>query len=405
MRFLLLYVALFTPVLVSAQRNYVPAVITTLKNDSLRGFVDYRNWNISPSEIRFKESLSDDKEQHFGPGEINGFRIAEPDEAYISRQMIMDVTSQELRDLNEFTVRVTQDTLIFLRLVKAGSYNLYAYTDRSTRNHYIYEKGGVIKELEFIKAYLSNNWGTGIYEKKLYQTQLASIFEDCPAVVRRASRVAYSETDLMNVFIAYDNCKDPSGLKAPEKKGNAGLAFGIMAGVSFNSFSFTGPGNLFTGSNYRSSVSPLAGVFLEVPFTRNRRQFCLMNELFYRSEKTDGTAKNGSFSSFNFSFIQLSTMVRYTYPKGNVRPYVTAGMGNSLIISTNDNTTIRREGATPAVAISGPRNVEQSLLLGIGTQLRHFNAEIRYAPANGWSPYSANSVKVKSLQLLAGYRF
>lgn len=404
MRFLLLTVALFSPVLVSAQRNYVPAVITTLKNDSLRGFIDYRNWNISPSEIRFKESLTDAKDRHFGPGEISGFRIAQPDEAYISHQLKMDITHQELNNLDGPVERVSQDTIVFFRVVQTGSVNLYVYTDKHSRNHYIYEKDGVIKELEYIRAYVNNSSGSGIYENKLYKEQLTEIFKDCPAVAKRASHLNYNETDLSNVFIAYNNCKNPAAAKIPEKKVKAGLAFGVMAGVSFNSFRFTGPGYIFDGSKYTSSSAPIAGLFLEVPFSRNRRQLCLMNELLYRSEKTNGITRIGT-TSFNFSFVQLSTMLRYTYPKGSVRPYATFGIGNSLIVSTKENLLIRNTGSSKSVAIDGPRNLEQSLLFGIGAQLRHVNAEVRYAPNNGWSPYADSGVKVKSIQLLAGYRF
>src|SRR6185312_5986285 len=78
----------------SAQRNYVPAVITTSQNDSISGFIDYRNWSVSPSIVRFKQSLTDEKEQQFGPGEIKIFHIANPDETYISRRLATDITVQ-----------------------------------------------------------------------------------------------------------------------------------------------------------------------------------------------------------------------------------------------------------------------------------------------------------------------
>lgn len=403
MRFLLVSLVLFAFAPAFAQRNYVPAVITTLKNDSLRGFIDYRNWNISPSEIHFKESLSDDKVKNFGPGEIKGFRIAQPDEMYVSRKVKLDITNQEL-NLNVSTVRVFQDTLIFIRLVQDGVYSLYVYTDMYSRGHFIYEKDEITKELEYVKTYVFNDSFEGIYTSKLYQKQLELLFNDCPAVAKRGARAEYREASLINLFIAYNNCKNPASLKTA-KKVKSGLVFGIMSGISFNSFKLDGMGQLFRESNYKSSESLVAGIFLDIPFSHNRRQFSLMNELLYKSVKTEGTARNAHFAAFEFSYLQVSTLFRYTYPKGQVKPYANLGMGNSFAISTKQNVATYRAQDAPVVAIDGPRTYEQSLILGVGAQLSHFNAELRYAVSNGFSPYSSNSSTVKSVQILAGYRF
>ncbi|SFE32056.1 hypothetical protein SAMN05518672_105270 [Chitinophaga sp. CF118] len=403
---LFVFLSFFTTV-VSAQRNYVPVVITTLQNDSLRGFVDYRNWNISPSEIRFKESLTDEKEQHFGPGEIKAFRVATPDEAYVSRQVKLDITNQNMENLDEFTKRVIQDTLVFLQVIVTGEYNLYDYTDASSRHHFVYEvasKPGSVWELEYVRSFISNSTITGIYEGRTYQQQLAAIFADCPGVAKRALHVAYREDNIMNLFLGYNNCKNPSGKQFVRKKEKKTLLFGVIAGISSNSFKFSGPVYIFDGSNYHSSTSPVAGVFMDLAFNRNRRQFSFINELMYKTVKTEGTAKDGSSVKFGFSYVGLNTMIRYTYPKGLIRPIANVGISNSLVLSTKDNTWKRSSGRED-VGIDGPRTYEQSFFAGAGVQVYKLNVEFRYATSNGFSPYSSSGVKVNSLQVIAGYRF
>lgn len=79
-----------------AQRNYVPGVVITSQNDSLKGFIDFRNWYQSPTEIAFKESLTKE-EQRFKPADINGFIVAEPEVTYVSRALRIDITPRILK--------------------------------------------------------------------------------------------------------------------------------------------------------------------------------------------------------------------------------------------------------------------------------------------------------------------
>lgn len=395
---------------ISAQRNYVPAVITNLQGDSLRGFIDYRNWNVAPSEISFKTSLSDDKVQHFGPGDIRAFRIAEPDETNVSRQIRMDVTRQDIQGLTAPVERVFQDTLVFIRVLVTGTYNLYVYTDKNARTHYIYEASGKPEsatDLEHVVAFVSNSSTGGIYEGKTYQQQLSTLFADFPSVAKRASHVAYRENNLVNLFEEYNHSK-VGNAKEPfvKKKEKAGVLFGVMAGASFNSYKFSGPSNIFDGSSYNSSTSPIIGVFLDVPFGRNRGQFVLHNELFYKEVKADGTARDKSPVNLDFSYLQISTMFRYVYPKGVIRPFGDIGMGNSFVISTKENKIVRTSGSgRPVDAIDGPRKLEQSILIGLGVLVHKLSFEARYAGSNGMSGMVNNSVTIDSYQLIAGYRF
>lgn len=407
---LLLQAILFFASDLSAQRNYVPAVITTLQGDSLRGFVDYRNRNIYPSEIRFKTSLADVNDQHFGPGEIKGFRLAEPDATYISYQIKMDITRQDAQVLDRVIEREIQDTLVFLKvLTTTGNYNLYTYKDKHVRDHYLYDISGkpeTMTELEYVKAYVSNSAGNGIFENKTYQKQLIELFKDCSSITKQASHVSYSEIDLLNLFLAYDDCKHPSDKPFVKKKEGNRFVFGVMAGFSANSYNFTGESySTFKGATYSSSSSPLIGGSMDILLGRKRRVFALHNELFYKEVKTSANGNDGATFKIGFSYLQLSTMIRYTYPKGIIRPFVNAGIANSFVISTKDNIRNRPSLGITDEAIEEPRKHEQSILAGAGVFMYRFSIEGRYATSNGFSPYATNSIKVNSIQLIAGYRF
>lgn len=390
---------------VAAQRNYIPGTIITPQNDSLRGFIDYQNWTISPGEVRFKKQLTDAQEQHYKPADINGFVIIQPEEVYISRKVRMDVTDQGLAHLMETTTRDVQDSVVFLSRLLKGVYTLYDYTDASNRTHYIYEKEGEQpEELIDQKAYITNSTGTGLYENKAYQRQLQDLFADRPDLSKRGSRISYQEKSIVNIFIAYNSYKDPSSTPVLEKKKQTNkVHFGLMAGVSMNSYHPDGAALIVKGE-YEESTNPLYGVWIDIPVGRSRRKFSVPVEIHYKSVDADGVLYNDWLTKFAFDYVQVNLLARYTYPEGLIRPYINAGLGNAFVIKTRHNEKSSNGGNSWSEAIDGPRKHEQSLIGGIGAQFRRFNAELRYAASTGFSPYSGSSFGIRSFQLIAGYR-
>jgi hypothetical protein len=124
----------------------------------------------------------------------------------------------------------------------------------------------------------------------------------------------------------------------------------------------------------------------------------------YKEVKADGTTENESTVKLEFSYLQISTMFRYVYPKGVIRPFGDIGMGNSFVISTKENKLVRNTGSV-LDAIDGPRKTEQSILIGMGVLVHKLSFEARYAGSNGMSGMVNNSVTIDSYQLIVGYRF
>ncbi|TWW00464.1 PorT family protein [Chitinophaga pinensis] len=392
-----------------AQRNYVPATIITSQNDSLKGFIDFRDWFVPPKEIIFKQSLADAAEKHFGPGDINGFRIGEPDIEYAVRKVSIDITKEDFSGDKEAWDRTIQDTLVFLRKLTGGTYNLYEYVDVHTRVHYIADgKNTPVQELEKVTAFVKRSSGDGIYTDNRYQKQLADLFADNPAVAKKAASVTYHEKNLTRLFVTYNVAKDPSTavITDERKKIKYPLSFGLMGGMSFNTYDFKGPAFKFDGPS-KSNSSPIGGIWLNLPFGRVARNFSGVIELMYKQSKTSSISTTGYFSRYDFRYLQLNTMIRYTYPtKTGIKPYVNVGMGNGIAIKVAQN-----DLANPSRPdewqenIPGVRKHEQSLVGGIGVTIYRLGAEIRYNSGNGFSPFVGGKTAFNSLQVLAKFSF
>ncbi|WP_298740798.1 hypothetical protein [uncultured Chitinophaga sp.] len=409
MKQFLLYLLVLSSVVARAQKNYVPAVIISQQNDSLRGFIDYRNWRINPEQISFKQDLQG-HEQRFSAGDIAGFLVTAENELYVSRQVELDVTVQTIDNLLATGERVTRNDTVFLLTIVKGAYNLYLFNDRNDQPHFVYDSAGVpAKELRLVKSRASDG-SNAIATFPLYQRQLSYLFAACPEVARKAADVRYSEDALRKLFTDYHQCRNPSEKIAVKAKEKLNVRWGLLAGTGFNSFNFSGSHSM-TRASYKSNTTPLAGLFIDVPVSRNRQQYWLSAEAFYKTESASGTFTNANILeswqeqvSMKFSYAQLNLLFRYLYPKGTVKPFANVGWGNGVMIGENKNEKYRTDRKDDVEkAINGPRKHETTFLAGGGVQYKRIQIEGRYAWSNGFSPYISLNTSVRSLQVIARF--
>lgn len=346
MKQILLYLLVLSSLVARAQKNYVPAVVISQQNEALRGYIDYRNWRITPEQITFKQDLQGG-EQHFKASDITGFVIVPEDELYVSRFVELDITLQNIDNLLATDERIYKKDTVFLLNIVKGAYNLYVFTDKNDQPHFVYDSAGQPAiELKLIKKGVSGA-SDAIAVLPLYQQQLERLFAACPDVAKRARRTDYGENALRNLFIAYHECRNPSEKITVKAKEKTGIRWGLLAGAGFNSISFTGTHSLAEAS-YKGTTSPLAGLFVDIPVSRNRHQYWCSAEAHYKVLEASGLVRNENILGFTeeqanmkFSYVQLNLLFRYLYPKGAVKPFANVGWGNSIMISESKNERYR----------------------------------------------------------------
>src|ERR1700744_6338801 len=70
----LMFVAFLLPLSLSAQSNYKPGYVVNSKGDTLRGFIDYQEWDANPDVINFKKTLTDQSTK-YGVDDASAFGI------------------------------------------------------------------------------------------------------------------------------------------------------------------------------------------------------------------------------------------------------------------------------------------------------------------------------------------
>src|SRR5688572_26962105 len=124
-----------------AQRNFKPGYIVLLKGDTLKGMVNYKDWNQNPRQIDFKTAETSNSEQYTART-ITAFGIskAEVYTRYIGPVSQASVETAKL--INNRDVTIKQDS-IFLRLITSGkNLSLFEYADYVKKRYFIVEGTG-----------------------------------------------------------------------------------------------------------------------------------------------------------------------------------------------------------------------------------------------------------------------
>ena len=182
----LLCCSLLIPFLSNAQSNYKPGYVVTLKGDTLRGFIDYREWDANPDAVNFKSALTDQKGISYKPDNIDYFSIDNL-ESFIryNGPISMDPTSMDKVAYGRDTSFRT--AAVFLKVMEKGQkLALYSYKDDIKARYYIGESPNYVPKELIFKVYNDPNFtanhdpnASRVVSENTYQKQLSAAAYRC----------------------------------------------------------------------------------------------------------------------------------------------------------------------------------------------------------------------------------
>jgi hypothetical protein len=132
---------------VFAQTNFVAGTIINLKNDTIRGEINYQEWAYNPKKIQFR-SKNSQSVKTYTCNDIKGFAITPKNEKYQTAILDIDYDPVDVPKLNGYNsiqdVEVrplwTRDTA-FLSIAAQGRLNLFSLFQYSDgKPHYFIQK-------------------------------------------------------------------------------------------------------------------------------------------------------------------------------------------------------------------------------------------------------------------------
>jgi len=333
----LLLIAFLLPGFSQAQSNYKPGYVVTQRGDTVRGFVDYGEWDKNPSKINFKKTLNANKERYSvaeaSAFAINGFETYRRFIIWLSQDQV------ELSNLSSGKDTTKMLDTVFLKELNTGkNITLYAYTDKIKQRLFISDNGATPVELTY-HEYIDPSNSPNILIDHAYKHQLQMLAVEYnlsnEALINEIQNTDYKDyaiSKIVNKINGITNMKPASD--------GTGIRFFAGAGINSSSINVTGSSEL---SNAKSSsqVFPKIDIGADIYLNKNVGRLIFRTELYYTGNNTqfiynyNGGSYTGSGSvinysevlKFNTSRIGLEPQIIYNiYNSNNLKFYLDVGV-------------------------------------------------------------------------------
>src|SRR5688572_18432642 len=320
-----------------SQKNYIPGYVVLNTGDTLKGFIDYRNWSKNPEIISFRIT-ADGADNLYDPNKISAFGASQ--DIYESAIVQRDDEAAHLDSKDLYELRTASDT-VFLRLLYKGKRPLYFYkSNNRTDNFYIKRK---TFDLLIYKSYVTKKEGISrVGKNNTYISQLEDYFA-CLKIERKVRSIIFNAKNLVELFEMYDRTcgklPQPAVKSLPRQKF---FHFGISSGVTVTSLAFKG--NWFRdleNSTYGKSTDPTGAFFYEFTLPRDFGKWSFYNEIAfskyatqgYFNDFTDANNYRQVNSVVGYAYLKSNNLVRFKYPIEKLFIYLNLGISNGLAVS------------------------------------------------------------------------
>ncbi|MDJ1502887.1 hypothetical protein [Xanthocytophaga agilis] len=411
-RILLCITIFFWQKIAFAQKNYVNGYIVTTQNDTIRGFINDKNWEKSPKEILFKKTLQDNEPVQYTPVSIHSFYVQSSNEYYISYIGKIDATpikADKMIEVTEINHFLQKDFTIvdtaFLTVIIRGTASLYSYKDKQEKIHYFLQKDQKLpEELGYQKFLLDqDNGGKQIQVLQKYKGQLNVAFKDCEKATKAIKLAEYTKNSLTKIVNQYNTCFSTSNTQFIQKTEKTKTEIGIIAGGVQTLYIQSYPSYYKNGTtylHYNKSYDPTVGISFNFVLPRNHKSWSAYTEILWRSYSitADYSTSNAFDRHLKVGYIKGSAMVRYTMATRTIKPFFNAGISYSFITNAEGNIISNNEKDADSFekAIFGLQG-------GGGIQWNRWGCELRYEHTKGVFQGLYNSGSENSLYLIFRY--
>ena len=273
-----LLIILLLPVLVSAQSNYKPGYVVDLKGDTLKGLVDYREWEKNPARISFKNSAGNVQEftdQSARAFAVNGLEYYEQHMVSVSTDPV-DLGKLMPKSDSNFVTKT-----VFLKLLVRGKYaSLYYYGDDVKPRFYFSETGDnhQPEELAYHVYYDADNAVKNTTRYRI-QLQYEAQKNNVAGLEGLIGQARYDVDDLTRI-VSKINGGTGQQMVSQSLFGTRWFA---GAGVNYNDMLFTG--SIAYGDAY--SLFPKASVGLDILPNKSTQSFFLRVEAAFTGDSHD----------------------------------------------------------------------------------------------------------------------
>jgi hypothetical protein len=402
-------IACLIPFILSAQKNFQPGYVVTLKGDTVKGFIDHKEWDYTPSQIVFTPS---DKaaQKDYTVRDINYFEITSK-ESYRRSIVKISLHPAKLSDIGAKDTTWKMDT-VFLKVEYSGKISLFSYEDKIKERFYILEEGREQPE-ELVKREYVKDGSISLVVENIYKDQLRSIMYTMRLysddLYTRIQEAVYEKRDLKKIILLLNKIKGDEQMSQDKSKINWFAGIGVQReNLSFGGEHFFADEGTTNSSNWLPKVSAGGDLFanpnvgklffrLEAGFQLNRSSMSLANW-----NKT----RTYEFASSTVSFIPQVNYTVYNTPKLKIP--VGFGFGyNFKMYSKNQYKELSPSGDAVYSHNDNFLELKKGVLTLLARASVVFNNKIEasflYRPPTSYTGYRAYSLGGSNMQVQVYY--
>ncbi|MBC8053519.1 MAG: hypothetical protein H7Y13_10690 [Sphingobacteriaceae bacterium] len=400
MKYCWLICIIFLPFFSIAQSNYKPGYIIKTTGDTLKGFINQKEWSRSPITVAFK---SDEKETslEYGPQQIAGFAVNGV--KYISYTGRYSIDKNQPPELHGELDTSSIEGSIFLKEISTGRFvTLYSQSDNTKERFFIKESQTKPVELKFHQYYNDNN---SIISKSLYRTKLGVlVFKYASAsnksqLLKKLESIEFNETKL-NSFIQNINQLDKNEVKRR-------VSTTLFAGLGINR------GSTFFDGYYKdrfapsNSISPRISAGFDLYNNPFVKQLILRGEIGFSYLKADMRKSTYPYYTFNQYTASIIPQIIYNfYNTEKLRVYLGGGAGFNFSKYTNNKYSEGRNNLQVYDNYFKLEPVWMSFPLQTGAFIRDkYEISVVYILPTAYTKYSNFSISTETLGLNVRYSF
>jgi hypothetical protein len=396
MKLLYIFLLIALPSAIFAQTNYHGGYILKNNGDTLKGYIDYREWSQSPISIDFKLNKADKEIQQFNPLNIKGFEVKDM-ETYCSYNGLISWDRNHFPDLAEKLDTVRKPASIFLKLITSGSHlSLYSQTDERKTRYFVAEGSDMPVELKYNQYYTERH---DAIERPFFRGQLIFYINKYTpgdtGLIKQAEEAAFEDDQLEKIIYKIN------GDTAVRVKGRAKPS-------DFRGFLGIGLSYLQT----KNSGIPNVGMTLYPQLTIGFDKFYNPNvqELILRASFTVSAinarvayplpgAPNNILKYNQFVYCVIPQVIYNVYNKDNFKVFIGAG------VSVNFSSHRDSEFSNPVTGYD-PNSIRFDTFGGFSFPLqtgiminKKLEASFTYIPYNKISPGNSSKLTEQSFGL------
>jgi hypothetical protein len=396
--------------------------VLTTAGDTLRGQLDYRGERRNSRICRFR-TANEAPVTSYKPEDLRGYGL--PGGAQYQTIVVPLAKQQSALGLAADSVYEP----VFAEALVLGRASLLYLHDQGDATRYFIRVGtGRPRELPAPRQVETTvNGRSETRPSEDFRRVLAASMKDCFAVQPELSKVRRETNSLIKVVRQYNECVGGPAASPVGAERRARVRLALVAGGQRRTLTYSSQQLPFGSSSevrdLTTTAKPelLLGLGLQANLVGLNRNLSvriegLLESQTFRSQQTVATYFSNVTATDEFrtqlTQLQLPVMLRYTYPKGPIRPFIQGGFLVSHFLKVRSEARSKLSTASqfdPWVPfVKEPRRLELGYTAGLGLTTARANGrnvalELRYGRSNGFSDNELLSTNQRRWALLLSY--